>query len=685
MKLPVSWLREFVDVPVEPRQLGEDLTFVGLAMDGLESDGKDAVLDLDVTTNRVDCMNVYGVAREVSVIYGVPLKPLPLDVAETGAPAQEALDVTIEAADLCPRFCARVLDARLGPSPAWLRDRLEQVGVRAINNVVDLTNYVMLEMGQPSHAFDLAKVPGAHLLVRWGRPGEKLTTLDGVERSIGAQPRIGLVACPAGPLAIAGVMGGASSEVSDETRTIALEAAFWEPLAIRRAARALGMHTEASHRFERGADPEGTWKATARIAHLLAKIGAGSARPGLIDRVASPRPKRSAPLRAARASAVLGADVPPARAETILCGLGFAVEKRNGDALQLTIPSWRSDVARETDLIEEIGRHHGLDMIAPTLPETREAGGLKRWQSRERRLRQTLVAAGLTETITLSFIGSKDVQRLEPVGAEPRELLTLANPLSEEQGVLRPSLAPGLLKALETNARHGRRGVRAFEIGRSFAPAPTLAREARSVGIVLSGPLAGHWSEKPRSADFFDLKGLVQAIADAVAGEPFAFSREGAPGHLHPGRCASVSWRGRRIGWLGELHPELHRRFELRDPAFLAEIEVEELLQHDAPAARFAALPRFPAVERDLSLLCADDVTAAELLAKVQAAAGPLLQSVAVADRYEGAPIPKGKVSLMLKLRYQDPARTLTSDEVEASVAEAIRTLKTAGAEIRGE
>src|SRR5213593_84493 len=256
MKVPLSWLREFVEVAVEPGRLGEDLTLAGFALDGLESDGKDAVLDIDVTTNRVDGMNVYGLAREVAVLYGLPLRPLELSLAEKGPAASEALEVGIEAPDLCPRFSARVLDVRLGPSPAWIRDRLESVGVRPIHNVVDLTNYVMMEMGHPSHAFDLARIPEGRLRIRWAREGEKLQTLDGVLRTL--SPRQGVVAGPEGALALAGVMGGAASEVSEETKVVALEAAYWEPLAIRRAARALGMHTEASHRFERGADPEAT-------------------------------------------------------------------------------------------------------------------------------------------------------------------------------------------------------------------------------------------------------------------------------------------------------------------------------------------------------------------------------------------------------------------------------------------
>jgi len=278
----------------------------------------------------------------------------------------EALAVEIEAPDLCPRFSARVLDVRLGPSPAWLRERLEMVGVRPINNIVDLSNYVMLEMGHPSHAFDLARVPSARLRVRWAREGERLLTLDEVERTL--SPRTGVVAGPDGALALAGLMGGASSEVSDETRTVALEAAYWNPLAIRRAAKALGMHTEASHRFERGADPDGTTLATARIAHLLEKLGAGTTRPGLIDVVAAPIERREVRLRVARVSALLGTEVSPEQCERTLSGLGFDLKETGKGEWGVSVPTWRGDVSREADLIEEVGRHHGIDKVPSTIP-----------------------------------------------------------------------------------------------------------------------------------------------------------------------------------------------------------------------------------------------------------------------------------------------------------------------------
>jgi phenylalanyl-tRNA synthetase beta chain len=676
MKVPLSWLREFVDFPTEPRQLGEDLTFVGLALDGLEGRGEDVVLDLDVTTNRVDCMNVYGVAREVSVLYGVPLRPPELSFPEAGPPASEALDVKIEAPDLCPRFCARVLDVRLGPSPAWLRDRLEAVGVRPINNVVDLTNYVLMEMGHPSHAFDLARVPEGKLIVRWAREGDRLTTLDGVGRILTG--RVGVVAGTEGALALAGIMGGASSEVSDDTSTVALEAAWWDPLSIRRASKALGMHTEASHRFERGADPEAPPDATARIAHLLGKIGAGTARPGLIDRRPAPRTRRTTTFRLARASAVLGTPVAEEKARQILTGLGFGVNAPPA-AWEIEIPSWRGDVSREADVIEEVGRHVGVDRIPSTVPASRGAEGLRPVQVATRAVREALVGAGLTEVINYAFVSDTEAGPQAP----PR--LRLANPLSEEQGALRSSLVmPGLLSTLRANLRQGRRDVRIFELGRVFGSASEGPVEEPRIGLLLAGPAAPHWSSEPRAADFYDAKGVVEMLGRRLGIGALGFEADGAPGFLHPGKAAIVSLDGRPRGYVGALHPDVIDGWDLRDEPVVAELELGALTA-PRPPVRMRPLPRSPAVVRDLSVIADESVTAAEIEARVRAAAGERLRDATVVKRYAKPPIPAGKASVTLSLVYQDPGRTLTGEEVQASVDRVVAALRAEGLEIRGE
>ena len=675
MRLPIAWLKEHVDINVEPRRLADDLTLVGLAVDAIEGDGDQAVLELDITTNRVDCMNVRGVAREAAVIYGLKLKPLATELVEHGPPAAEALRVAIEAPELCPRFCARVLDVRIGPAPAWLRDRLEAVGVRPISNVVDLTNYVMLELGHPSHAFDLAKIPQAELHVRWAHEGEKLKTLDDVDRVL--TPRVGVVAGPADALALAGIMGGAWSEVSDETRVVALEAAYWDPLTIRRAARTLGMHTEASHRFERGADPHEPVRATARIAHLLQRIGAGSVRPGLIDVHPTPRPRRSAVLRSSRQRTLLGADVPEAKAAAILEGLGFAVGNTENGGRRIGIPSWRSDVNREADLIEEVGRHFGLEKIPSTLPPATRGGHLREEQSGARRVREVLVGAGLDEVARLSFVSP---------GLEARPAVPIANPLADVEGLLRSSLVdPGLLDTLKRNLSQGRHDVRVFEIGRVFAPTGNAVEERTQLGLLLAGAARPkHWSEPARSVDFFDAKGMLELLV-ARMGWALDFGKGSVPPWLHSGKSAALVLNGEALGYVGALHPEAAARLELRGETVVAELRLDSLFEARPSNVRTHPLPRHPAVSRDLSVLVDRSVAADQLVMWARQGAGALLRSVHVSDRYDRPPVPEGKVSLMLTLRYQEPERTLTSEEVQASVEGAARVLRERGAEIRGE
>jgi phenylalanyl-tRNA synthetase beta chain len=665
MRVPLSWLREHVEVPVEPARLAEDLTLAGLAVDAIEQHGDDVVLDIDVTTNRVDCMNVRGVAREVGVLYRRPLLPLALDFTERGEPAHTALRVEIDAPELCPRFCARVLYVRLGPSPDWMQRRLDLVGVRPINNIVDLSNYVMMELGHPSHAFDLAKVPQGLLRVRWAAEGEKLTTLDGQERTLGS--RIGVVAGPDAPLALAGVMGGASSEVTERTGTVALEAAYWDPLTIRRVSRALALHSEASHRFSRGADPEGPLPAISRIAHLLEKLGAGSVRPGVIDVHPAPRPARSSVLRERRVTALLGVAVPAADSQRILEGLGFEVS--GGPDLQVGVPSWRGDVSREIDLVEEVARHT-LQRVPSTVPAGRSAEGLRPRQVRDRKVREVLAGAGLTEVISLPFCAEAHA----PGGP------ALANPLAADEGRLRTSLVlPGLLRALQANLRAGRRDLAIHELGRVFVG----GGEELRLGILLAGHAPSHWSARPRPFDFFDVKGLLELLA-ARLGFQASFERS-EEGLLHPGQSALVRVGGEVAGHLGALHPEVAREWDLPAVPLVAELRVEALCGDARPMPRFASLPRFPSVTRDLAVVVPGERTAAEVEALVRGADAAGLVRVAVVDRYVGAPIPEGQASLTVALSFQDPERTLTGDEVQAQVTRIVDSLRSQGLEIRGE
>jgi phenylalanyl-tRNA synthetase beta chain len=554
--------------------------------------------------------------------------------------------------------------------------------VRPISNLVDLTNYVMMEMGQPTHAFDLDKIPNGRLRVRWARAGERVITLDGVERSLDGKVPLGVVAGPEAPLALAGIMGGASSEVGDATRVVALEAAYWEPRAIRRGARALGMHTEASHRFERGADPEGPPVALARLAHLLEETGAGSTRPGLVERHPVPRPKTRIFLRSARQDAVLGTTVPTLRAEQVLTGLGFSVGPWASGQTEVQTPTWRSDVSREVDLIEEVGRHHGLDRIEAALPPSAEPQGLTDSQRRGRLVRDTLCAAGFTEVHNYAF-GPAVTPGLD-VGTG----VALANPLSEDQAVLRRSLLPGLLANLRTNLRHGRKDVAIFEMGRVFAPGDGLPCEKGRLGLLLAGEgRLAHWSERAaRPADVFDVKGVLELLCRRLAlGEADLASRDGLPAYLHPGQGAVVRLATDLIGSYGALHPDARAALDLKDDVLVAEIHLDALLERCASALRVEPLDRFPPVSRDLSVVCDARQPASALEALIRKAGGPSLRAVAFVDRYVGAPLPLGKLSLTVTLRFQERSRTLTGEEVQAAVESVVGVLRSAGAEIRSE
>jgi phenylalanyl-tRNA synthetase beta chain len=472
-------------------------------------------------------------------------------------------------------------------------------------------------------------------------------------------------------------MGGAASEVSEETRTIALEAAYWEPLVIRRAAKALGMHTEASHRFERGADPGGPPVATARIAHLLEKLGAGTTRPGLIDVVPAPIERRRVTLRAARVSAVLGTEVPPARCPVLLTGLGFETTETGPGEWEVAVPTWRGDVSREADLIEEVGRHHGLDEIPSTIPPSIGVGHLGPGQREERVVRDVLVGAGLTETVQNAFVEDRDGGDTAPV--------RLANPLADHHSVLRSSLVePGLLDVLETNVRQGRRDVALFEVGRVFFPDEPLPVEERHLALLLAGAArVGHWSEPARPVDPFDAKGILELLFERLGAGPLGLDPDGPrPDLLHPGQSAAVTLEGEALGWMGALRPGAR---EGRDPVVVAELRLDPLVARAGRAVRFETLARYPAVDRDLSVLADVATSAGGIAEKVEAVAGELLRSLEVKDRYDRPPVPEGKVSLMLSLRYQHPERTLTNDEVQASVEAVIRELRGAGLEIRGE
>lgn len=673
MKILLSWLREFVDVPGSAEEVARTMSTRGFAVEGIEPIEKDFVIDFEVTANRPDCLSVAGMAREVATAYGV--KPAP---GRRGAvrPATRVrgggaagLDIVIENPDLCPRYVGAVADVEVRPSPAWMQTRLEAAGIRPISNIVDVTNYVLVEMGQPMHAFDHARLAGGQIRVRTARPGETLRTLDGQPRTL--SPDMLVIADAGRATAVAGVMGGGDSEVKGTTRTIVLESAYFNPLSVRRTSKKLGIKTEASMRFERGADPALPADAMYRAMALLEMIGAGRARGRVLDRY----PKRLKPvllrLRRAKIAGLLGAAIPDRDVRRILERLGFTLEPAAG-GWRVVVPTRRVDVTREVDLIEEVARHYGFDRLPTTFPAlTAAAPPMDPRVRRARHLRSMLTAAGFFEAVTFGFIA--DLAAAPFAGAD--DLVPIANPLSELFAVLRPSLLPGLVDAVAHNRRREQRDVRLFEIGARFTRS---GGERQALGCVWTGTAAAeHWSGTGRPVDVFDMKALVERVCEAAGAEVQATPVEEP--WLVPGRSASVSANGTRVGVFGQLADAVATAHGLpgSDPVYVAEVDLDAL----APLAarrvvRVEPLPRYPSVIRDISLLIDDTLPAADVHRTIRDAAPATLVRIAEFDRYQGKGIPDGKVSLSLRLTFRSSDRTLTDAEVQAPMEHVVAALR---------
>jgi phenylalanyl-tRNA synthetase beta chain len=666
MRLVVSWLREFVDVPATPEQIADTLALRGFEVAAIEPlDGGDAVIDFEVTANRPDCLSVVGLAREVATAFNLPLTPAPAgSSASVPSGESERVQVAIEDEDLCPRYAAAVADVSHDTStPSWMSARLQAAGVRPISPIVDVTNYVLIELGQPMHAFDLDKLAGRSILVRRARPGETIQTLDGVARTLEADMLV--IADRDRAQAVAGVMGGAASEVSAATRTIVFESAWFKPASVRRTSKRLGLKTEASARFERGADIGAPVAGLQRAIALMERIGAGRAVPPVVDRYPRVTTPARLHLRRERLAALFGAAVPDGEVERILRSLGLDVAPA-GDGWDAIAPTFRVDLRREADLIEEVGRHYGFDrleaafppLLAPATPRDPRIG-------RDQIVRRVLTAAGLSEAVTFGFVEQKAAI---PFRSCAGGTVGIANPLSAKFDTLRPSLLPGLVDAVAHNRRHGRRDVAMFEIGARF----TASGENRAIALAWTGAAAEHWKEGVRDVDFFDVKGVIERLTEAIDVVP-AFA-PAKPGYLVDGHAATVSIGATVLGVVGLLAPAIadSRGAPRHDAIFVAELDLDATW-----AARTVAddnvrpLPRYPFVVRDLSIVV-DDVLPAEIIRGTIQAAGASapapLTSTRVFDRYAGKGVPNGRVSLSLRLTFQAADRTLTDAEVQESV-----------------
>ena len=653
----------------------------------------DTVLDLEITPNRPDCLSLRGMAREVGAILKAKVtEPELLAPEESTEKIEDIARVMVQDAEACPRYSARVIrGVKIGPSPEWLATRVESCGTRSINNVVDITNYILFELGQPLHAFDFGRLAQngdgiTEIIVRRAQEGEKLTTLDEVERTL--TPNNIVIADANGASCLAGVMGGAYSEVSDETVDIFLESACFDPAITSRTSRSLALISESSLRFERGVDQTGCLEALDKAAAMIATIAGGEVVAGRIDEYPEPVAPRVLTLRASRLNTLVGEPIALEEAASILERLGFGITP-HAAALECVVPSFRPDVIREVDLIEEVLRIYGMERISPTLPGGRgRIGGLTREQKLHREINQTMRACGLNETMTYPFSDPADLEKLGYEFEEGMQAVALHNPMSSEQSVLRPTMIAGLLNVVASNINKGVSNVHLFEMGKTFVTAQgrkTPKETERALGILTGSWNEPGWNDPSTKLDFFDAKGVVENIAHALCVDRLRFE-EGSRPWLQPGRSAEILLGKASVGWIGEIHPLVAQHFDIDASVVAFEFEVNKFIKASKPAREFTTPARYPALELDIALVVDDAVSAQSLQQRIVSLGkkSPLAE-VRLFDVYRGKGIETGKKSLAFKLAYRSDDHTLSAEEVEKAHEKLLERLqKETGAVLRG-
>lgn len=641
---------------------------------------KDYQIEIGLTPNRPDCLSVVGVAREVAALCGEKLKFPDIQISEAEAAIGELTSVTIENPEGCPRYAARMIKGvKIGPSPDWMVRRLEAVGMRSINNVVDVTNYVMLELGHPLHAFDFKHLRDGKIVVKSAQQGEKFTTLDDQAHSLNAED---LMICDGQqPVAMAGVMGGLDSEVKDDTETILLEAAYFKPTMIRRTSKRHGLHTESSHRFERGADIDMIPVALDRAASLIAELSGGHVLSGMIDNYPRQLTSLDLEISATRTEKLLDIDVDCNTIQSLLESIGLQVTSgSHSDCLNVRVPSFRPDIEREVDLIEEVARLYGYDQIPVSMPVgTVDAKLPPLRQLIQKTLQQSMVTAGFSETINYSFVASDSVQKVGITADDKRSVqVKILNPLSEDQSVMRTSLVPSLLETVSRNLNYRSSDLRLFELRPVFLPHETddQHKEQLSLAALISGQREPEgWSQSAAAVDFYDLKGVVEEILANLNIYNVSFDSSATQPYLHPGKSCQLMSGQLLLGFLGEVHPEVLAEFGIDQSVYLFELDVENIIEVAGEHAQFKALSRFPDMIRDTALLLDETIIADQVMDIVNRGKIRFFESATFFDLYTGKGVPAGKKSLAVRVRYRDLEKTLTEAEVNKSHDKLIRSL----------
>ena len=691
MKLSPHWIRDYVDLGADDRRLAEDLTNVGIAVEGVSGSGADTVWEMEIGTNRPDAMNHYGVAREAAAVYDLALKPVQPNLPK--CPQGLGLHIEIHEPALCPRFSARIIrGTNIEPSPEKIAHRLQLLDQRPISNAVDATNYVLWEIGKPTHVFDMDLLAGGKIIVRKARKGETLKTLDGVERKLTTDDLV--VSDAKKPVGLAGVMGGYDTMITDQTRNILIESAWWDPITVRKMSRRHGIHTDASHRFERGADFESTVLSCDLVAQMILDSGGGELTGDVVDVVSKKMDQAPVLLHVSEVKRILGGNLDAGQIFRLLKRLGFSlIPEGQGDAEKdaqfwVTIPSWRLDVEREIDVIEEIARLHGYDKFANTLPAYSGAVVELPYAAMDASFRSRALALGYNEALSLTFISHADAEKFSSA-ARDEKVLELENPLSEEASVMRTSLVPGMLDMLAWNLNRDVAEARLFEMGsvyefcsgeRAEPKRACLGATASAVRGALpsGGALDVSKGEQAANAETFrGFKGDLENLLAAFAGE-VSYDR-GAEEYFHPGRSARALVNGVTVAEFGQIHPEVAAARKLRQDVFIAEFDLEQLYKLGPRRVQFTPLGKYPAVERDFSFVFADTVSFGAMDKAVNAAGVSELREFRPAEIFRGGAIPGGKYSVLLRVRFQSDDRTLREDEVAQWSAKIVAALTELG------
>ncbi len=682
MKVLYNWLKEFVDFTATPAELRSRLSMAGVAVDAIEDSPAGPVFDVEIFSNRGDTLGHYGIAREVAALDRTSLKRVAPKLKESKNQAASVTRVEIECPELCGRYTARIIrGVKVGPSPDWLRQRLEALGQQSINNIVDVTNYVLFELGHPTHAFDFDTLGERRIVVRRARKGEKMRTLDGAERTL--TPEMCMIADATRSVGIGGVMGGAETEISSLSKAVLLESAWFDPISIRRTAKALGLRTEASTRFERGADLEMAELASRRCAELIQQTAGGDILAGVVDVYPARKPAPKIEFTRKELLRVMGADVPDKAIEAILAALGFAPMRADSvrgsagslmAAWECTRPSWRRDVAREVDLVEEVARHYGFDKFPARLPAAKQPAARLPHAEAEDRLRERLRALGYHEIVTIPLVDQEHNAVFRGEGVGPA---CIGNPLAEDASVLRTSGAVSMAATLEWNLNHGQRNARLFEIGRAYQLRGSEPVETRVLTLGATGFSREQSVHEPaRGFAFADLKGDLDSLGKLLGGFRWEAA---APGWLHPARAGKIGLNGQAIGAAGQLARRAAERFKLRQDAFIAELLLDPLCaayEAARAALRYQPLSRFPSVERDFSLILADGTRMEQVADAIRALGIAEATNIEAVDLFRGGQIPAGKFSLLVRVTFQSHQGTLTEAQLSDFTARIVAALQ---------